>query len=191
MKSKFFLGLFSGIFLFLVISLFVAPYLGIFNMSATGKPGILDWWGDTNFESSLRWYAPEASIPDDIDLQNGQHHYKEMCLQCHGAPGVASLDWPNRMMPAPPKVWKTTKEMEDGEIFWVIKHGIKMTGMPSFGSVHDEQEIWSMVAFIRRMDSLTPKVQQDFQAYVKKLSGHKHGKKRKSPEKGKDPNHTH
>ena len=141
-------------------------YLGLFS-------GILDWWGNTIYESSLRWYAPETSISDDIDLQNNQHHYKEMGLQCHGALGVKSIVWANRMMPAPPKLWTSTKKMEDGEIR-VIRHGTKMTGMLSFGPVQEEQEIWNIVAFTRKMDSLTPRVQQEFQAFVKKLSRHKH-----------------
>jgi cytochrome c5 len=91
--------------------------------------------------------------PDPAVLQRGLLHYQEMCATCHGAPGVPISEIGQGLNPPPPEL---SSHAEDaGEIFWIVKHGIKMTGMPSFGATHSDEELWAIVAFTRKMPDLT------------------------------------
>jgi mono/diheme cytochrome c family protein len=68
------------------------------------------------------------------------------CATCHGAPGVESQKFSEGMNPDPPDLKDVAGDTEAAELFWVIKNGIKMTGMPSFGKIGmDDKEIWSVV----------------------------------------------
>jgi mono/diheme cytochrome c family protein len=49
-----------------------------------------------------------------------------------------------------------TQAMSDGELFWTVKHGIRMTGMPAFAPTHTDAQIWKIVAFVRHLPNLTP-----------------------------------
>lgn len=163
MKSgKFWLGIISGIILSGVVGLLIVPFLGVFPASATGKTNILDWWGHTNLESFLERKSPDANIPAEADLGDGTEDYLAMCLHCHGGPGAERQEWANHMLPLPPKLWKQElqDEMSDGEIFYVISNGIRMTGMPAFGEIHSDRDIWNMVAFVRQLPQLTEQQKQ-------------------------------
>lgn len=175
MRSSFWKGfLIGGLCLLIFIGL-VVPYIGPIPLTVTAGRGFLDWWGNTNLINSFRWYAPDEKIPSTASVSQGQYHYKEMCLRCHGAPGVAPKSWSQNMLPEPPPVWNSTKTWEDGEIFYVVKNGIKMTGMPTWKKSHTDKEIWSMVAFIREMENLDEETKKEFRSYLKE-QGHGHGK---------------
>jgi mono/diheme cytochrome c family protein len=72
------------------------------------------------------------------------------------------------MNPRPPVLWREPAD-EPAEQFWVIKHGIKMTGMPAWGVTHSDQEIWNMVAFLQILPSLSP---QRYRALTMEAAGH-------------------
>jgi mono/diheme cytochrome c family protein len=88
----------------------------------------------------------------------GFHHFHDTCRICHGAPGIASSEFAQGLYPRPPDLASSDlhREMNDPKIFWIIKNGLKMTGMPSFGVTHSDQELWDMVAFIDRLSTLQP-----------------------------------
>jgi mono/diheme cytochrome c family protein len=173
-------GLFGGAVAAALIGLFAVPALGIFNMSVTGKPGLLDWWGDTNLHSSLFWRAPHAKIPSTADAGEGMEHFKSTCLQCHGAPETAPAEWAPRMQPMPPELWQEgTQQMTDGELFYVVAQGVRMTGMPAFEPEHSPEEIWNIVAFVRELDNLTEQQKRQLgqaaEAYQHHHGGHAQG----------------
>ena len=86
------------------------------------------------------------------------------CAICHGAPGVKSQDFYKGMNPDPPDLKDVVGDSEPAELFWVIKNGIKMTGMPSFGAIGmDDKEIWSVVAFIRKLPTVS---EADFKTWT-------------------------
>lgn len=93
--------------------------------------------------------------------------FHETCRLCHGAPGVERDPFAKGMYPLPPSLIKgeVQEEATDAEIFWVIKNGLKMTGMPSFGSTHSDDQIWSILALVRQL----PKVSPD--DYMKQVQG--------------------
>src|SRR6185436_13612222 len=93
--------------------------------------------------------------PDSAVVRKGLVHYHEMCVTCHGAPGVRISEVGQGLNPAPPEL-SGPAEDEAGETFWIVKHGIKMTGMPAFGLTHTDDDLWAIVAFVQKMPDLTP-----------------------------------
>ena len=183
--GTFWAGILGGLILAAVIGFGILPYLGIFTTTATGKPGILDWWGDINLHNAVERQAPEMKIPPQADLAEGFEHYRNMCLHCHGAPNAGREKWATHMLPKPPKLWekKFQEKKTDGQLFYIVNHGIRMTGMPAFGPLHGETGVWNMVAFVRRLDELTVEQQRQLQQAAQKF-GHQ-------DEKGKEAGNHH
>lgn len=94
-------------------------------------------------------------LGDTHRIAEGGAHYDAMCTACHLAPGLAENEMRPGMNPKPPVLWRM-KHGSAAEQFWVIKHGIKMTGMPAWGVTHSDEEIWNMVAFLQKLPSLSP-----------------------------------
>ncbi len=92
--------------------------------------------------------------PSPAALRTGLGHYNAMCVTCHGAPGVTISEIGQGLNPIPPELSGRTGD-DAGETFWVVKHGIKMTGMPAFGLTHSDEELWAIVAFVQKMPDLT------------------------------------
>lgn len=64
--------------------------------------------------------------------------------------------WADGMRPRPDGVGGAAAEWEPGEVYWIVKHGIKMTGMPAFGPSHDEETLRGIVAFVKELPAMTP-----------------------------------
>lgn len=156
-KREFGLGMATGALLAAVVGIFVVPYLGLFDMDATGDPDLLDWWGHTNWQQSLDWRAPEEELPASADVSAGLRGFTEYCVHCHGAPDVSPAEWAEGMQPLPPFLWhEETQALTDGELFRIIDRGVRMTGMPAFGTGHPESLVWNMVAAVRSLNDLSP-----------------------------------
>ena len=90
-------------------------------------------------------------------LETGLRRYHESCRVCHGAPSFPRDDFAKGLYPNPPDLASgDVQEMSNSQIFWVLKHGIKMTGMPAFGSTYDDDELWGIVGFIRSLPGMKP-----------------------------------
>jgi mono/diheme cytochrome c family protein len=92
----------------------------------------------------------------DQQATDGLRICKETCVYCHGAPGKDPGDIGKGLNPEPPYLADTVSRWSSAELFWIIKHGIKMTGMASYGAVHNDGEIWNLVAFVQRLPKMTP-----------------------------------
>jgi mono/diheme cytochrome c family protein len=105
-----------------------------------------------------------VALEDPAVVQAGARAYAARgCVSCHGAPGITWAKFSEAMRPYPPDLKDVVKAREPGELFFVIKNGIKMTGMPGFALIGaDDREIWSIVAFIRRMPNVS---EADFKAW--------------------------
>jgi mono/diheme cytochrome c family protein len=145
-----------------------AVYLfgGLYDVSASRKEGAVERWILSGImESSVKHYARGNNIPDLKDtslIAEGFEHFKEMCVTCHGAPGEYKSEIGRGLNPEAPDLPKTTGEWSDTELFWILKNGIKMTGMPAFGDTHPDDKIWAMVAFVRQLQKMTPEEYQNF-----------------------------
>ena len=94
-------------------------------------------------------------LADAHRITDGAADYDVMCTACHLAPGMAENEMRPGMNPKPPILWEI-KDADPHEEFWIIKHGIRMTGMPAWGVTHSDDEIWNMVAFLQKLPSLSP-----------------------------------
>jgi mono/diheme cytochrome c family protein len=78
-----------------------------------------------------------------------------MCVYCHGAPGREASDIGRGLRPSPPNLAETAQRWNDSQLFWIVKNGIKMTGMPAFAPTHADNTIWNIVGFVRQLTRLT------------------------------------
>jgi mono/diheme cytochrome c family protein len=124
--------------------------------------GILEKTRDRSVERRAEGIKP-PKLDDPQMIRTGLVHYHEMCTTCHGAPGVKISEIGMGLNPDPPELAAHAAGASPGETFWIVKNGLKMTGMPSFGVTHTDEEIWAIVAFLQRMPKLTP---QEYQAMV-------------------------
>jgi mono/diheme cytochrome c family protein len=116
-------------------------------------------------EHSIEHHAKDIVVPNLDDPQlilKGAGQYAAMCTGCHLAPGMAENEMRPGMYPKPPQLSKFRPDPR--EAFWVIKHGIKMSAMPAWGSSHDDATIWSMVAFLQKLPDMTPAQYKDIVA---------------------------
>jgi mono/diheme cytochrome c family protein len=156
--QRFIIGFIVGIVAFIAVVLLIIAFGGV-DMSAAGGPGSFEGViGSWMASRSVSVRAADEKNPhanDAAAVADGLHHYREMCVQCHGGPGVKSEEFAAGLDPPPPDLGEEAKDWTDGELFWIIKHGIRMTGMPAFGKSHSDDDIWKIVAFVRQLDQLT------------------------------------
>ena len=103
----------------------------------------------------------------------GGEDYAEMCAGCHLQPGIKESEIHTGLYPQPPNLSEPS-DLSAAEMFWVIKHGVKMTAMAAWGPTHDDQRIWAMVAFIKRLPELTPAQYESMTALGSNESSHHH-----------------
>jgi mono/diheme cytochrome c family protein len=136
---------------------------GLYDVSATAPDkGVIRWALVTTQRHSvhravaaLRGKIPVPNLEDPQRIRTGLIHYHQMCTPCHGAPGVNISEIGQGLNPDPPELSDAARDPAE-ETFWVVKNGIKMTGMPAFGVTHTDDEVWDLVAFVRRMGKLSP-----------------------------------
>jgi mono/diheme cytochrome c family protein len=141
-------------------------YSGWYPIGADVPHNRLTYWVlETLRERSIAWRIRDIVVPpldDPQQLLSGGADYDEMCAGCHLKPGVSESDISVGMYPRPPNLVQT--RFDEGSDrseaarrqFWIIKHGIKASGMAAWGSGHDDKRIWAMVAFLQRLPELTP-----------------------------------
>ena len=109
-------------------------------------------------ERSIELRARDLVPPDLSDekrIASGAGQYAEMCQSCHLAPGVADTELRRGLYPRPPELARHRHDPRGA--FWIVKHGIKMTGMPAWGPTHDDATLWSIVAFLQKLPQLDEK----------------------------------
>ena len=112
------------------------------------------------------------NLDDQALIRAGAGNYNSMCIGCHLAPGVAETELSQSLYPAPPNLVKIGVDGNPSAAFWVIKHGIKATGMPAWGKSMGDEYIWGMVAFLNQLPTMDAK---QYQTLVASSGGHQHG----------------
>ena len=149
----------------IVLALVVAPlaviviaWIGFFNVGAsTGHWKITDWFLHFAMQSAVRTYALPVEVPDELPregLQPAAAHFATGCAICHGAPDEQRSPVVERMLPQPPDLATVVDRWSDAELFRIVKHGVRFTGMPAWPTQDRDDEIWAMVAFLRELPSL-------------------------------------
>lgn len=143
-------------------------YSGLYPVSADSPHNDFTYWVlETLRERSIARASGDIQVPTDIEsadrLLAGGADYNDMCAGCHLSPGLKNSDLSLGLYPAPPNLAEAPGEHGHGDDpiqqaqrrFWIIKHGIKASGMPAWGPGHDDDRIWSMVAFLEKLPALS------------------------------------
>ena len=169
-----------------LVTLFITAiaflYSGLYSMGADDPHyDVTTWALETLRESSIARASGDIQVPVDLNepkrLLKGGADYNDMCAGCHLKPGTNETDFTLGLYPSPPALTKLTFDMSDETTyyqrnFWIIKHGIKASGMPAWAPGHDDERIWNMVAFIKRLPDLTEEQYQVITARGKSSGGH-------------------
>lgn len=128
-----------------------------FNMSAAQDPGR----AETFIANTIReWYVrrgadkvPASTVANNASsISQGEGLYSMECAQCHGEDGRKPMPIGNAMNPRVPDLSsEDTQEMSDKELFWIIKNGIRFSGMPSFADINSDPEIWQITYYVRSL----------------------------------------
>lgn len=150
-------------------------YSGFYDVSASSPhSGLVSWLLSTTSHASIERQASRVSVPDLSDTalaREGVNDFDAMCVGCHGAPGKNPEAMGRGLNPPAPDLAETAAHMNSAELFWVTKHGIKMTGMPAWGATHDDDALWPVVAFM----TLLPELDADaYQALLASATGMGH-----------------
>ncbi|MCW8193876.1 c-type cytochrome [Proteobacteria bacterium 005FR1] len=138
---------------------FIFAWIGFAPVSASaGHWPVTDWflhWAMRN-AVELRSLGTEAppSLDDPALVLKGAGHYATGCAPCHGAPGQERPMIPGQMTPHPPYLPPRIPRWEAQELFWIVRHGIKFTGMPAWPTQQRKDEVWAMVAFLQRLPDM-------------------------------------
>jgi mono/diheme cytochrome c family protein len=137
----------------------VFVYSGVYDIGATAPHWrITHWVLETARVRSIEAHAAGITAPPGLDdpakVLMGTEHFAAHCAVCHGAPGVPKGDIAQGLYPQPPDLAVTVPAYTHGELFWILKHGIKMTGMPAWAD-HSDGELWATVAFLRKLPDMT------------------------------------
>lgn len=148
--------------LFFVLTIVAYTIVNGFGFDARGNPGRLE----TAIALRLRTMAIPGAARDranpeplsEESFRMGLAHFADHCFTCHANDGSGDTDFGRGLYPKPPDMrLARTQDLTDGELFYIIEHGIPLTGMPGFGTRTRDGEAatWHLVQFIRRLPKLT------------------------------------
>ena len=146
-------------------------YVKSTGLSARAAPGSLE----TTLARRVRTWAVPAEyrelrnpvLRNDESVRSGMEHFADHCATCHANDGSGDTEMGRGMFPpAPDMRSSTTQELSDAELFYIIEHGVRFTGMPGWGTgtLEGEEASWHLVHFIRHLPDLTPQEIQAMEA---------------------------
>jgi mono/diheme cytochrome c family protein len=156
---KFLLTLFA----FVIIAAAAAVgfiYSGIYEVSAMQPDHpIVAWALHTASDRSVAARLKDIQEPTDLDspavVEAGARLFGQHCAVCHGGPGLKATAIAQGLNPPPPNLFRAGRKPHTTEIFWFVKNGVNMTGMPSFGKTHPDTDIWAVTAFLRKAPGMS------------------------------------
>jgi len=138
------------------LALFV--YGGVYDIGADAPHTKPVFWmisqlRDRSIAVRARGIAPPADLAAPSRIATGAGLYANLCTGCHLAPSMKKTELSKGLYPKPPQLAYGT-DLTPGQEFWILKHGIKLTAMPSWGRTHSDDELWDIVAFLKKMPDL-------------------------------------
>jgi mono/diheme cytochrome c family protein len=144
---------------FFVFGLFMI-FSGVYNISTNNHDNrLMNWALDTAMTNSVKNHADGIQAPnlDNPDMvREGAGHYHDNCIGCHGAPGVEPGEMAKGLWPEAPKLADEVLPWTPSQAFWLVKNGIKFTAMPAWGPSHSDPQLWTIVAFLQRVHTMSP-----------------------------------
>ena len=160
----------SGAVLMLVILLLSAlavMRLGLMPVNADGAHSMLEARIMPRvLHASIARHASGDTNPISVNEENlkaGVSTYKAMCARCHSTPAGNSSVYGQSFYPPAPQLLGGMSNYTDSQLFWVIKHGIRNTGMPAWGAMLSDDEIWQIVSLLKNSQDLPPSVETEWQ----------------------------
>jgi len=148
----------TGLALTAALTAAVVVYSGIYDISVTRQHlQPIHSVMEIAMRQSVRRYSKGIDEPPLTDPQmalRGAASFRDNCVQCHGAPGVAQSDIGLSMQPLPGPLVDAQQHWRPRELYWVVRNGIKMTGMPAWQYRMPDAEIWDLVAFMQQLPQL-------------------------------------
>lgn len=135
-------------------------YAGVYNIGADAPHSTIVYNTlDLFRERAVAHHARNIVVPADFShprrLATGAGLYSEMCSGCHLGPGVEKSEISQGLYPPAPELARGI-DHSPAEMFWIVKHGVKMSAMPAWGKTHSDELIWDMVAFARALPKMSP-----------------------------------
>jgi mono/diheme cytochrome c family protein len=147
-----------------VAGFFGFVYSGLYDVAAVhpDHPWVA-WALHKTSDRAIQVRLADIKVPAGLDtpeiIRAGGRMFGENCVVCHGGPGLKPSAIAEGINPAPPNLFRPNRHPRMDEMFWFIKNGVKMTGMPGFGKTHSDEDIWALCAFLRTGPGMSP---QDF-----------------------------
>lgn len=149
----------------LALGLLLFAWSGVYNIAASrGHWFIIERLLQFGMRNSVELRARNIEAPplDNPDLYRlGAGHFLYGCAWCHGGPEMPGNIVARSALPPPPDLSHLSNEWKDRDLFWIVKHGIKYTGMPGWVSQTRDDEVWAVVAFLKKLPQLDAKSYRD------------------------------
>jgi cytochrome c5 len=147
-----------GVLIAIVLPLLVLM-TGMINMGADQTPGKLErTLAGIAKDRSISAHKSSDSNPlhnDAATLASGLVLFRENCVMCHGAPGIAAAPFAKGLNPHAPSLNKGQRDDPDDETFWIVKHGMRITGMPAIDTARTNEDVWKLVTFVHHLPDLS------------------------------------
>ncbi len=148
------------------LTLFAVAHLGLYPIGADNPPGFERALASRAMDVYASKHKPEGNNPTALtaaNLTEGAKEYEEHCAFCHGGAKAKVSPMRDKFNPPVPQLIDKIPHDDDAWLFWVTKHGVRMTGMPAWDGILSEDETWKVVAFIKHSDKLPPETQAAWQ----------------------------
>lgn len=158
-----FVGGAAALIVVTVLCAYGALAIGLVPANADAQPSALERWAarlslhaTVNREAAA---LTDPLSPDAASLQAGMKLYGSNCIVCHGAADGRPSNIAMGLYQNAPQLGRHGVEDDpEGETYWKVAHGIRLTGMPSFDKTLTQTQLWQVTAFLKHMDSLPPDV---------------------------------
>lgn len=133
---------------------------GAFNVAASHPHSrLVEWITHETMINSVKRRAPDVAMARTVSRAqaiSGFCQYEAHCVECHGAPATARKQWVSGLNPQPPYLLDANQNWTPSQLYWIVRNGIKMTGMPAWRESMREGEMRDVVAFIAAMAKMPP-----------------------------------
>ena len=163
--GKFICGVLSGIVL-VPLGFFFVLRAGFWPIAATAQPP--SWESRLALralQSSVERAAPPLTNPMTASEENllaGMKTFKNECAGCHGDADQPSHWGTTSFYPRVPQFAQEPPRLTEPQMFWIVKHGVRYTGMAAWDGLLSDDEIWKLVTFLSHLDRLPPHVAEEF-----------------------------
>jgi mono/diheme cytochrome c family protein len=107
--------------------------------------------------------------PSTENIHRGMEHFADHCATCHANDGGGQTLFGKGLYPKPPDLRAAgTQNKSDGELYYTIDNGVRLSGMPAFHEIHTPAQTWRLVLFIRHLPQITPEEIDDMKGLNRK-----------------------